>query len=57
MFVLWIVPNLNKNLVVFQSLKVLLSHPDQMHICTLVLRELELHMAPSVLHKVRMNAL
>lgn len=41
--------HLDKDLVVFQSLKVLLCHLYQIHISALVLSELELNMTPSVL--------
>lgn len=44
---------LNKNLIVFQSFKIFLSHLDQVDICALVLSELELNMAPGVLQEKR----
>lgn len=42
---------LHQHLVILQGLKVLFSHLDQVHICALVLSELELYMAPGVLQQ------
>ena len=42
-------PHLHQDLVVFQGLKVLFSHLNQVHICALVLSKLELDVAPCVL--------